>query len=426
MKFKDIKKEHQKKLFESVAKSAKPHRLSHLAHLEDVVFDYGYNGVDIALGFLELVRANLEQGKGSVKKNITTKWDGSPSIICGIDPIDGQFFVGTKAALSKEPKVIKKASDLTKYYGDQPELASKLKYAYRYLSKIGMTGIMQGDLMFTKNDLYSEEIGGKQYVMFKPNTIAYAVEMNSDLGKKIMKTKFGIIFHTVYDGTSLQTMEAQHGPVVSDAISMLEQNSDIWFDDASYKDLTGIASLTPEEDNELRKDISSIKRLASLIGPAQFDKVVKQSDIAKSIQVFINARVRQGVLVDDTSKFINDYIKFFEQKTLAGIDELAGGTESKAAQNRIKKVADLKEFIIQNINTFTRVLEIYKILIELKMGIIRKLQKIGTVGAFLKTADGNYEVSVPEGFVAVGDDGGVIKLVDRLNFSMANAKAHGK
>jgi hypothetical protein len=425
MKYRDIKKAHKKKLLEAAAKSDKPHRLSHLAHLEDVVFDYGYDGVDVALKFLDLVRVNLEQGKGVAKKNITTKWDGSPSIICGIDPMDGQFFVGTKAALSKEPKVIKKASDLKKYYGDQPELSTKLKYAYKYLSKIGITGIMQGDLMFTKNDLYSENIGGKNYVMFKPNTIAYAVEIDSELGKRILRAKFGIIFHTVYDGTSLQTMSAQHGPIVADTISMLNVDADTWFDDASYKDMTGIASLTPAEDDELRKDMSSIKRLAALIGEAQFDKVVKHSDIAKSIQVFINARVRQGVLVDDTSKFINDYIKFFEQKTLANIEELAGGAESKAAQNRLKKVSDLKEFIVQNINTFTRVLEIYKILIELKMGIIRKLQKIGTVGTFLKTDDG-YKVTTPEGFVAVGDDGGVIKLVDRLNFSAVNSAAHGK
>jgi hypothetical protein len=424
MKFNDIKIAHKKKLEES-ASATKPHRLQHLAHIEDTVFDYGYDGVEVAIQFLDLIRSNLEQGMGVAKKNITTKWDGSPSIICGVDPMDGQFFVGTKAALSKEPKLIKSTADLKKYYGEQPELAMKLKAAYKYLSKIGMTGIMQGDLMFTKNDLFSEEMDGKQYVMFKPNTIAYAVEMDSDLGKRIMGSKFGIIFHTVYEGTSVQTMAATHGPAVSEAIAMLHPNADIWFDDASFKDLTGIASLTPEEDMEFKKDLSSIQRLASLIGETNFNKVIKHPDISKTIQVFINARVRQGVLVDDSSKFINDYLKFFEDKMMLGMTDLAGGPESRAAQNRLKKIKDLKDFIIQNINTFTRVLEIYKTLIEMKLGIIKKLQKIGTVGAFLKTEDG-YKVTTPEGFVCVGADGSVIKLVDRLNFSMANAKAHGK
>lgn len=426
MKFQDITKEHKhyKKLMEAADKSGKPHRLSHLAHIEDLVFDYGFNGVEIAVNFLDLIRSNLEQGMGVAKKNITSKFDGSPSVIFGIDPMDGQFFVGTKAALSKEPKLIKSTADLKKYYGEQPELAMKLKLAYKYLSKIGMTGIMQGDLMFTKNDLFSEEINNKQYVMFKPNTIAYAVEMNSDLGKRIMAAKFGIVVHTVYDGTSVQTMEATHGPAVTEAMALLTPSKDIWIEDASFKDLTGIASLTPEEDNEFKKDLSSIQRLASLIGEPNFNKVIKHPDISKTIQVFINARVRQGVLVDDSSKFINDYLKFFEDKMLTGVGELAGGTESKAAQNRIKKVKDLKEFIIQNINTFTRVLEIYKTLIEMKLGIVRKLQKIGAMGTFLKTENG-WKVTNPEGFVVVGNDGGVTKLVDRLEFSKNNSLAHG-
>jgi hypothetical protein len=422
MKFNDIKKMHQQKLLEA-AKSEKPHRLSHLPHIEDTVFDYGFEGVDIAVQFLDLIRANLEQGMGVAKKNISVKVDGSPSLIFGVDPMDGQFFVGTKAALSKEPKLIKSTADLKKYYSEQPELAAKLKAAYKYLSNIGMTSIMQGDLMFTKNSLFSEEIDGKQYVMFKPNTIAYAVEMNSDLGKRIMKAKFGIVVHTVYEGLSVQTMAASHGPAVSEAMAMLHPTSDIWIEDASFKDLTGIASLTPEEDNEFKKDLSSIQRLASLIGEANFNKVIKHPDISKTIQVFINARVRQGVLVDDSSKFINDYLKFFEDKMLTGVADLAGGPESKAAQNRLKKVKDLKEFIIQNINTFTRVLEIYKILIEMKMGIIKKLQRIGTIGTFLKT-DTGYKVTSPEGFVIIGHDGGVVKLVDKLEFSRANKLAH--
>jgi hypothetical protein len=41
------------------------------------------------------------------------------------------------------------------------------------------------------------------------------------------------------------------------------------------------------------------------------------------------------------------------------------------------------------------------------------------IGTFQKTGDG-YRVTAPEGFVAIGHDGGAIKLVDRLEFSRTN------
>mgnify|MGYP003352774720 CR=1 FL=1 len=39
---------------------------------------------------------------------IQGKMDGAPAIICGTDPVDGKFFVGTKSVFSKtEPKLCK-------------------------------------------------------------------------------------------------------------------------------------------------------------------------------------------------------------------------------------------------------------------------------------------------------------------------------
>ena len=42
-------------------------------------------------------------GKGT---NMTVKWDGAPAIICGVNPENGKFFVGTKSVFNKNPKVI--------------------------------------------------------------------------------------------------------------------------------------------------------------------------------------------------------------------------------------------------------------------------------------------------------------------------------
>ena len=54
--------------------------------------------------------------------------------------------------------------------------------------------------------------------------------------------------------------------------------------------------------------------------------------------------------------------------------------------------------------------------------ILQKMQKIESIGTFIKTGDG-YKVTAPEGFVAIGHDGGAVKLVDRLEFSKQNFSA---
>ena len=37
--------------------------------------------------------------------NMTVKWDGAPAIICGVNPENGKFFVGTKSVFNKTPKI---------------------------------------------------------------------------------------------------------------------------------------------------------------------------------------------------------------------------------------------------------------------------------------------------------------------------------
>ena len=51
--------------------------------------------------------------------------------------------------------------------------------------------------------------------------------------------------------------------------------------------------------------------------------------------------------------------------------------------------------------------------------LLSKLQQVEGIGTFQKTNDG-YKVTAPEGFVAIGHNGGAVKLVDRLVFSRTN------
>ena len=116
--------------------------------------------------------------------NMTVKWDGAPAIFAGIDPEDGKFFVAKKSVFNVNPKLYKSEDEINADLSGQ--LNSKFKVALAEFSKLGITGVLQGDLMFT-DDVTKETIDGKSYHTFQPNTIVYAVDVNSDLGKKIAR-----------------------------------------------------------------------------------------------------------------------------------------------------------------------------------------------------------------------------------------------
>ena len=391
---------------------------AHLEHVEDLVFNEGYLGAKRALNYLESLRQMLADGGGSTTK-VTVKWDGAPTVICGIDPEDGKFFVGTKSVFSKaEPKVCKTPKDVAKFYGDREGLANKLTLALKYLPKLGIGGVLQGDLMFTAGDLSITKIDGEEVYIFQPNTIAYAVPVNSALGARIAAAKIGIIFHTVYEGDSLPEMNASFGAEVSG----LNQSKDIWFDDATYKDYTGVASLTPEQNSVISRTIGQAALTLKKINTKKFDVILGNPEFANYVKPFINKLVRSGQPVGEPIAFLNQFLIFYKAQQEAAIEKLKGGAESAAGRQRIEKIKKSEGFLEDNSNTLLGILAIYKRIIEVKLLILEKLKRIESIGTFIKTEDG-YKVTAPEGFVAIGHDGGAVKLVDRLEFSKQNFSA---
>ena len=389
----------------------------HLEHIEDLVFNEGYLGAKRALNYLESIRQMLAKGKGEATK-ITVKWDGAPAIICGTDPADGKFFVGTKSVFSADSKACKSQKDIDKFYGESAGLAAKLSIALKCLARLGIGGVLQGDLMFTPGDVNSTVINGEEVYTFTPNTITYAVPVDSVLGKKLKNAKIGIIFHTSYDGASLADMKATFGATVAG----LNPSNDVWFDDATYKDYTGIASLTKLENDEISRTLGQANLTLRKINANKFDVILGNPEFAGYIKPFINNMVRGGEQVGEPITFLNQFLTFYKGKQEAEIAKLKGGPESAAAKQRIAKIEKNEQFIADNSNTLLGILAIYKRIIELKIMILNKLQRIESIGTFIKTDDG-YKVTAPEGFVAIGHDGSAVKLVDRLEFSKTNFAA---
>ena len=183
----------------------------HLEHIEDEILNYGITGGRASINFVRSLRDMLA-GNSRSSIDMTVKWDGAPAIFAGIDPEDGKFFVAKKSVFNVNPKLYKSVAEIDADLSGQ--LNAKFKVALEEFSKLGITGVLQGDLMFT-DDVDTTDIEGKKYYTFQPNTIVYAVDVNSDLGKKIKNAKIGVVWHTTYKGNALQDMKASFGANIS-------------------------------------------------------------------------------------------------------------------------------------------------------------------------------------------------------------------
>jgi len=388
---------------------------THLEHLEDDIINRGSNGGQNAINFLKSVR-NMLAGSSSKKVNMSVKWDGAPAIICGINPENGKFFVGTKSVFNVNPKINYTTSDIRRNHSG--ELGNKLSIALRELSKLNISGILQGDFLFSKSDLKAANIDGESMITFTPNTITYAVPVNSDIGKRILRAKMGIVFHTSYSGKTMKDLRAGFGTV-----SGRSGISSVFLADAAYKDLSGSAKLTSAElsqfDARIRMAEGSLLKASAIL-----DEMSKSSSDSLSIgfrlKAFFNHFIRntQGNMAKVKS-LVEMFGEYYEQFLRQEI-------EARKTESGKKKYKDLlntnMRFIDRNKQALYFAIASHVTLQNAKNFLVSKLSEIQSIGHFLRTPNG-YKVTAPEGFVAVDRTAGAVKLVDRLEFSRANFTA---
>lgn len=384
---------------------------THLEHLEDDILNNGSAGGKNAISFLRELGNMLYEKQSQIR--ITTKWDGAPAIICGKDPISGKFFVGTKSVFAKTaPKVCFSNEDIDMFY-DEGQLNQKLKMALKYLPKLGITGVIQGDLLFT-NDKKVSVINGEKVISFRPNTITYTVPVGTELGDKISNAKMGIVFHTKYNGPSIPEMTAGFGVDVS----KFNEVSDVYVASASFTDASGVANFTP---GEMRKYVSLVNQAeGSLKQASKFLDILTSTGeskfvMAKLFKVYFNTFIREGKRLQNAKEIANQFSLYYSSL----LDKEAASKKTASAKNKyLKMKEDGLKFISTNYRAIYMTVASYMNLQSAKNMIIRQLEKVKTLGTFIKTEDG-YKVTAPEGFVAI-KSGSALKLVDRLEFSRAN------
>jgi hypothetical protein len=386
----------------------------HLEHLEDNILNGGVNGARESINFLRSLRDMLAGHAGS-KVNVTTKWDGSPAIFAGINPENGKFFVGTKSVFNKNAKLNYTDDDIDENHPGEG-LNEKLKLALAYLAKLNIKGILQGDMMFTKNDLKVEVIDGEKYVIFQPNTIVYAVPADSKLAKTMQAAQLGVVFHTSYTGKTIEDMKASFNI----DIGHLTTTKDVWFRDASFTDASGSATFTEQETKQLTETLSEAGRLFTTIPALLMNRIAANDTYLSQIKTFNNTKVRAGQEIKDTKAHTLELMKYVEDKLNK---EILAAKKLDTKEKRIKEKTEIMRFYRSNATDLKKLFDLMNLIVKAKLMIIRKLETIRSIGTFVRTENG-FRITAPEGFVAVDKiKGNALKLVDRLEFSQTNFNA---
>ena len=387
----------------------------HLEHIEDEVLNRGVSGAREAINFLQSLRDMLA-GHSQSRVNVTTKWDGAPAVFCGINPENGKFFVGTKGIFNANPKLNYTDADIDANHASEG-LNSKLKVALRYLPKLGIKGILQGDMMFAKGDINKQVIDGQSYITFQPNTIVYAVPSDAKLARMMLDAQMGIVFHTSYTGKTMADMKASFNI----DIGHLTSTKDVWFRDASFTDASGTATFTAEETAAITSILSQAGRTFQTINPLNLNRISNSEIIMTYIKTFNNTKVRAGQAIRDTRAHTFELTRWVEAKLNKDIID---AKKDETKKKRVKEKTEIMRFFNGAAKDLKAIFDLMNLLVNAKNMIVKKLQQMKQVtGTFLRTDDG-FKITNPEGFVAVDRlKGNAVKLIDRLEFAHANFNA---
>ena len=257
-------------------------------------------------------------------------------------------------------------------------------------------------------------IDGEQYVTFQPNTIVYAVPLKSQLAKEILNSKMGIVFHTEYTGNKMEDMKSSFNI----NINSLNKTRDVWFRDAKFTDASGTATFTKRDTDSITRTLSLVGRTFQTISANTLNTIANNSDVNIIIKTFNNSKIRVGQTISNPRRHTDELIKYIENKFDKEIDKLK--TENSKSTRRQKKVEFLK-FFLQNKADLGKIFSLMNLLIDAKMMIVSKLERMEQLTQTFVRDGAGYKVTAPEGFVAVDKiKGGAVKLVDRLEFSRNN------
>jgi len=382
---------------------------THMEHLEDAIFNLGIEGTRESVNFLIQMRETLN---GTAQRALRTsvKWDGAPAIFIGEHPETKQFIVAKKSLFNKTPLYYTSIAEINRTTDLSAELKGKFREAFNGYKDAGIKGIIQGDFLWENKDLKKETIDGEDVITFHPNTIVYSVPVSSELGQKIAKSRFGIVWHTTYSGSSIEKMRSSFG------VRMPKQPRNGVQFDAMYNDVSGSASLTMKESNELARTLTTAGQNFKKVSRNTFD-IINQEEISMICKTYVNTFIR-GNRMPPAGELASGLVPYIQAKFLKEMDTKKTPRGKKTVRERMMRV--VKPLQSVGGQQLLHVFQLYTSLTHAKNLLVKKLNSASFIKTFLKTKDG-WKVTGQEGFVAIDRTGTkAVKMVDRLDFSYAN------
>jgi hypothetical protein len=372
---------------------AEGEKLKHITHAEDRPLQNGAEGFNHAVGALSQAHEHLKSGGHS--SGLTMKYDGSPSLVFGHHPQTGKFFVASKSAFNKNPKINYSHSDIEKNHGHAPGLVEKLKSALDHLPKVApKKGVYQGDAMFSHDDKKHNKDGS---VSFTPNTITYSAKGKE--ADRIKKSRFGVVVHTQYHGKDITDMKADSHPDVHN----FGEHPDVWHKSAEHD--TSKINYSEKDQEQFHKHIEMASKLHKTEN--MYNATEPHRGEGSHLETYINHTVRTDEIpsAKGLTKHIEDKYKKAASKLKTPAAQSRKETESKQHTNHVN----------QNKEHYNNLLKMHHHIQQAKNVLVKNLEK--HTGGLEHHIDGKK--TGPEGFV-VNYAGQPTKLVNRKEFAKAN------
>jgi len=386
----------------------------HLTHLEELILTNGKEGATRAIQYLQALTEVLDSDTPKAV-NTTVKYDGAPAVIVGVDP-NGNFFVGSKSVFAKVPKMNYSINDIKQNHSHAPGLVDKLIQTFVHFKGVNFNSTYQGDFLFDDEIKELNTIDGEEHVIFKPNTIVYAVPANSEEGQKIVKAKVGVVFHTEYD----VNLDEQGVPRFTTKkfgvdVTNINPGPDVYVKDAYFESDAGYVTLTDEETNLVTSYINSANQALSNI---DFDAASEK--MLSNINTYINTEIRGGEFLGDSAVSFQKFVEWFTgrvDKQISTLKSDAGIARATAAKDRLLSLVDTAREDILNIFEFQKTVKQAK---DIFIQKYNNMMQGVSMKHYLFEPNGDLVVTEPEGYVAIDATGNAVKFVDRLEFSRAN------
>lgn len=355
-------------------------------HAEDLIFWEGSKGAIRSIkSFIDL--------ESDGYKNVTMKWDGSPAVIFGRND-EGKFVLTDKSGF------------VAKGYNGKPTSPEELQQMFLNRGKSVKTdeyrlfvqemknifstfesavpttfrGYFKGDLLYFKTPL----IENGRYV-FKPNIVTYAVDVNSELGKKINQSKASVVVHREVDSFGNETTITNYNVFQGKQLLVIPP----------------ISVNNPPNVNEKRlKDIilyinKHARNIDDFINPSKLASM-KMTNFPDVLYKYLNSKVDTGLV-----NIGDDFLQWISQSNLTDVMK--------------KKITD---YVNNNKNGFD---SLWKVVVEIMSVKDEIINQIDNQDSEIKSYIGNEPGG--EGYVFSHPEGD-IKYVSRSKFSAANRAAH--